>query len=192
MIERAPEKTIKLLEIKPYAANAKKHSPEQIKVLIQSIDKYKLIQDICVDKDNFIVVGHGRYYGLLEKYSGNEDIVVKDLSYLKPKEIKKLRILDNKIVSQDYDNDLLQAEIESLYNNIQDDIDKISDELNINYNDFKKTEKELELGDNIPEYLTFLVNDKERKFIEKKLKKCNGENNTEKLLWMFQNFNIEK
>ena len=121
-------KIINLSDIKPYKNNAKIHTPEQIELIKQSLEKHDYYAPIAVDSKNVIVLGHGRYEAL--KQMNGKKIEVVDLSYLKPKEIKKLRILDNKIVSNEWDKDLLQAEIEAIYNGF-DDMEKIADELSI-------------------------------------------------------------
>jgi DNA modification methylase len=122
-------KLLSITDIKPYKNNAKIHSENQVESIKQSIEKYDYIQPICVDKNNTIVIGHGRYEAI-KQLNGKDKIEVVDLSYLKPKEIKKLRILDNKIISDEWDKDALQSEIESIYNGF-DDIDKIADELSL-------------------------------------------------------------
>ena len=55
---------MKLIEIKPYRKNAKKHPKKQIGQIAASIEKFGFNQPIVVDKDNVIIVGHGRF-GLL-------------------------------------------------------------------------------------------------------------------------------
>lgn len=143
-------KIINLSDIKPYKNNAKIHTPEQIELIKQSLEKHDYYAPIAVDSKNVIVLGHGRYEAL--KQMNGKKIEVVDLSYLKPKEIKKLRILDNKIVSNEWDKDLLQAEIEAIYNGF-DDMEKIADELSISekeLNDLMPT-PETEGDDEIPE-----------------------------------------
>lgn len=48
-------------EIKPYSKNAKKHPEKQIKQIADSIKEFGFNQPIVIDKNNEIVVGHGRY-----------------------------------------------------------------------------------------------------------------------------------
>jgi len=124
---------VNLSDLKPYKNNAKKHPDYQVQQLKKSIEENDYIQPIIVDDKDVIVSGHGRYLALNE-IDSKQKVEVVDVSYLKPKQIKKLRILDNKIVSNDYDVDILQAEIDSLYGSF-DDIDKIADELNVDLSD---------------------------------------------------------
>ena len=52
---------VKLSDIKPYAKNQKKHPETQVKNIAKSIQKYGFVQPIVIDKNNEIIIGHGRY-----------------------------------------------------------------------------------------------------------------------------------
>lgn len=123
-------KIVNLSDIKPYENNAKKHSLEQIELIKKSLTDNNYYSPIGVDANNTIVFGHGRYLALKE-LDNKQKIEVVDLSYLSPVQIKKLRILDNKIVSNDYDKDILQSEIESLYKNLNIETEKVINELSV-------------------------------------------------------------
>lgn len=47
-----------------------------------------------------------------------------------------------------------------------------------------KQEKDIIVGEYLPEYLTFIVDQEQKKIIEKTLDKCEGQNRTEQLLWL--------
>ena len=51
---------IKPSELIPYSKNAKKHPAEQIRLIANSIREFGFQQPIVVDKDNVVIVGHGR------------------------------------------------------------------------------------------------------------------------------------
>jgi DNA modification methylase len=142
-------KIVNVKDIKPYPKNAKIHTPAQVEQIKKSIEKYDYIQPICVDKNNVIVIGHGRYEAIKDI---DEKLEVVDLSYLKPKEIKKLRILDNKLISAEWDKQALQDEIEAIYKGF-DDLDTIADELAIDEKELSSLVPELETDgdDDIPE-----------------------------------------
>ena len=55
------------MEIKPYAKNSKKHPDSQLKLIAKSIKEFGWQQPIVVDKNNEIIVGHGRWFAY-EKY----------------------------------------------------------------------------------------------------------------------------
>ena len=46
--------------IVPYAKNAKKHDKKQVKNIAESIKQYGWTQPLVLDKNNEIVIGHGR------------------------------------------------------------------------------------------------------------------------------------
>lgn len=55
---------------KPYEKNAKKHSSEQLFKIARSIKEFGWRQPIVCDKDDVIIVGHGRYWAY-EKYKND-------------------------------------------------------------------------------------------------------------------------
>jgi len=144
-------KKLKVADIRPYSNNSKLHSSEQIERLAKSIKDFGYLQKIGVDKNNEVVFGHCRLLAIKHlKYDGEIEVV--DLSYLKPKEIKKLRILDNKVVSEEWDLTMLQTEIQSIYSG-EADMEIMSDELGIDLRELGDIlpESETEGDDDVPE-----------------------------------------
>jgi len=121
-------RVVRLQDIKPYKNNAKIHSPEQIQQLKKSIEENGYIQPLVLDGENTIVIGHGRFEALKLIRKPDDDIEVVDVSDFTANKIKKLRILDNKIVSDDYDFKLLEREIKSIYYSDTIDFDQIMEE----------------------------------------------------------------
>ena len=81
--------------LKEYEKNNKKHSDDQVSLLVQMIDKFGFTTPILVDNDYNIIAGHGRKLAA-EKLGMKElpCIIIDDLS---ENEIKALRIADNRI-----------------------------------------------------------------------------------------------
>lgn len=146
-------KMVMLKDIKPYKRNAKAHTQEQIdfiKKMITDDDLY--YNPIGIDKNNEIVVGHGRFLAM-QQIDPNMEIQVFDFSDLSPKKIKELRIKDNQ--SQNltgWDKDNLFAELKNIYVDID-----------VNYDDIIK-----DMG--FDESLMDEMNKKESKPKEKKIK----------------------
>ena len=44
----------------PYGKNAKQHTPGQVDKIANSIKKFGWKQPIVVDKNNVVIIGHGR------------------------------------------------------------------------------------------------------------------------------------
>lgn len=51
---------IKVKDIKPYEKNAKKHPQDQIDRIAESIRQFGFRQNLVVDRNNVVVIGHGR------------------------------------------------------------------------------------------------------------------------------------
>jgi hypothetical protein len=122
-------KSVRLGDIKRYEKNNKKHSPEQIERIKKSIDEFGYLQPMVLNKDLVLVVGDCRYLSLQER---DEEEIVEyiDASYLDEKQIKRLRIIDNKIASQDYDIDIIKEEALDIYSDMEEiDIDLVSNDL---------------------------------------------------------------
>lgn len=47
-------------ELVPYGKNAKRHPAEQVKLIANSIREFGFQQPIVVDKNNVVIIGHGR------------------------------------------------------------------------------------------------------------------------------------
>jgi len=104
--------TIKIEEIKPYKKNQKKHPKKQIEQVANSIKEFGFNQPIVIDKNNEIVVGHGRYEAA--KLLGLEEVPVLKLDNLSEKQIKAYRLADNKLNESDWDMDLVIEELKGL------------------------------------------------------------------------------
>jgi ParB-like chromosome segregation protein Spo0J len=124
--------------LKPYAANAKKHPPEQIKKLAAAITKFGWTQPIIAWTDGSIIAGHGRRLAALEL--GLEVVPVVVRSDLSKVQADALRLADNRVTSTEYDMAAIQTELQA-----------ISDQLDGSFSmeDMGFDEKELEfsLGD---------------------------------------------
>lgn len=86
--------TRKITEIKKYGRNHKKHSEEQIRKLVKSVEEFGITQPILVNKDGVIIAGEGRY--LAFKKMGLEEVPVIVLDLPEDKE-KVYRIADNEL-----------------------------------------------------------------------------------------------
>lgn len=106
---------IKLSDIKPYEANAKIHSDEQVEAIANSIKEFGTVQPLVLDADNVIVIGHGRYAALKKlKRKTAPCYFVDDLT---PEQIKALRLVDNTTnVMTGFDMGIFGDELSSIFN----------------------------------------------------------------------------
>ena len=99
-------------EISPYKDNAKEHDDKQIRNVAKSIEKYGWQQPIVLDKDNVIIVGHGRFYAALRL--GLEEVPCIRATDLTPEEVNEYRLLDNKLNESEWNKDLLEKCLKGL------------------------------------------------------------------------------
>lgn len=105
---------VKIEQIKPYERNTKKHPETQIKNIAESIKQFGFIQPLVLDasKDNEIIIGHGRYFA--SQLLGYKEVPCVFVENLTEEQVRKLRILDNKLNESEWDDDLLKLELEDL------------------------------------------------------------------------------
>jgi len=101
-----------LSSVKPYGKNAKKHPKEQVEKIANSIKRFGWAQPIVVDKNNDIIIGHGRLQAA--KQLGLKTVPVIQMENLTEDEVKALRLADNKLNESEWDMDLVNQELEVL------------------------------------------------------------------------------
>lgn len=100
-------------ELKPYEKNAKKHPAEQVEHIANSIREFGFRQPLVIDKDNVIVIGHGRL--LAAKKLGLDTVPCVRADDLTDEQIKALRLADNKTNESEWDFDLLGGELDDIF-----------------------------------------------------------------------------
>ena len=103
---------MRVQEITPYERNAKKHPEEQVEHIANSIREFGWQQPLVVDKDNVLVIGHGRL--MAAKKLGLEQVPVVRADTLTEEQIAALRLADNKTNESAWDVDLLDLELEGI------------------------------------------------------------------------------
>lgn len=103
---------MKISDIIPYKKNAKKHDKVQIDNVAESIRQFGFAQPLVVDKDNNLIIGHCRL--LASKKLKLREVPVVRMDQLTEDQVKKLRLLDNKLNESDWDMDFLLEEVELL------------------------------------------------------------------------------
>ena len=96
----------------PYAKNAKKHPKEQVEHIAASIREFGFQQPIVIDKDNVVVIGHGRL--LAAKKLKLTEVPCVRADSLSEEQIKALRLADNKTNESDWDIDLMQEDLSDI------------------------------------------------------------------------------
>ena len=96
-------------ELIPYGRNAKRHPAEQVKLIANSIKQFGFQQPIVIDKNNVVVIGHGRL--LASKRLKLDSVPVVQVENLSDDQIKALRLADNKVAESEWNLDLLAEEV---------------------------------------------------------------------------------
>lgn len=96
----------------PYQSNAKKHPQNQVEKLAGLIRKSGWTQPIVIWKNGEIIAGHGRRLAAL--HLGLEKVPVIVRSDLTKAEADALRLADNRVTSTDYDQSMIQEELQRL------------------------------------------------------------------------------
>jgi len=140
-----PTKEIKLSDITFYGNNPTIHSPDQIQKIKKSIHEFGMFNYIGVDKNNLCVFGEGRARALKTDFENlGKTLTVFDLSSLNPKQIKKVRVIDNSY-HEGFDEGRLMKAIEDIYSNVEENLGGIEEELNLDISKmFKQIEKEVD------------------------------------------------
>lgn len=105
-----------ILKATPYSKNAKKHPDSQLKQIAASLKEFGWQQPIVVDKNNEIIVGHGRYFAYQKYPEGIEKPWVQKADKLTPEQVRAYRLADNKLNESDWDMDLAIEELKELDN----------------------------------------------------------------------------
>jgi site-specific DNA-methyltransferase (adenine-specific) len=97
--------------IKPYARNAKKHPKKQIDQIANSIKEFGFNQPVVIDKNNIIIVGHGRYLAAQKLKMKDIPVIVANLN---EEQSKSYRLADNKLNESDWEMSLVIEELKEL------------------------------------------------------------------------------
>lgn len=128
-------------ELKPYKKNAKKHSKEQVEQIANSIKEFGFTQPVIIDKNNSVVAGHGRILGA--KKAGLKQVPTVCLEDLTEEQIKAYRLVDNKLNESEWDSELLNAELQELWDIGEVDMGQFDFDIDALFSEEEPTEKEV-------------------------------------------------
>lgn len=99
--------------LRPYAGNARPHSPKQIKQIARSIERFGFNNPVLVDDDDQIIAGHGRVEAA--KLLNMKTVPTVRLSHLSETEKRAYILADNRLAEKaGWDNDTLAIELQGL------------------------------------------------------------------------------
>lgn len=100
-------------KIIPYEWNNKIHDEIQVNRIANSIKEFWFKNPIVLDKNNIIINGHGRLEWAKKLWLKKVPCIIAD--DLTDEQIKKFRILDNKLNESEWDLANLKLELDSLW-----------------------------------------------------------------------------
>ena len=122
---------IKVDKLIPYEFNNKKHDETQINRLANSIKEFWFIQPIVIDKNNIVIIWHWRLEWAKKLWL--ETVPCVKAETLTDEQVRKLRVLDNKLNESERDIENLQYDLSTIPNfNIWDleiSVDELFDDL---------------------------------------------------------------
>ena len=99
-------------ELIPYENNAKLHPQEQIDRLCNGIKAFGWTQPLVIDKDNVVVIGHGRLMAAKQLMLDKVPCIRRD--DLSEEEVNACRLEDNKTNESGWDFGKLEEELAQL------------------------------------------------------------------------------
>lgn len=100
--------------ITPYSKNAKKHPDKQLKQIANSLKEFGWRQPILIDKNDVIIVGHGRWLAYNKYPEGIKEPWIVKAEDLTDEQVKAYRLADNKLNESDWEMDLAIEELKGL------------------------------------------------------------------------------
>ena len=103
----------KVVDLRPYAGNARTHSKKQVKQIAASIERFGFTNPVLVSDDGEIIAGHGRVEAA--KLLGMKTVPTLALSHLSDAERRAYVLADNKLaLNAGWDKDILAIELQCL------------------------------------------------------------------------------
>lgn len=99
--------------LKPYAGNARTHSPKQIKQIAESIQRFGFNNPILIDDEGQVIAGHGRLAAA--RLLNQETVPCVRLSHLSETDKRAYILADNRLAEKaGWDNEVLAIELKQL------------------------------------------------------------------------------
>lgn len=104
---------VRIDALKPYKRNAKKHSPEQVRKIADSIEEFGFLNPILIDKDHNVIAGHGRI--MASKELGKETVPCLYVEGLTDEQRRAYILADNRLTEMgEWDEELVNEELTAL------------------------------------------------------------------------------
>jgi len=100
-------------QLKPHAANPRRHSKKQVRQIADSIRVFGFNVPVLIDRDGNVIAGHGRLLAVREL--GWTEVPTLCLDHLTPTQARAFQIADNKLTENaEWDDRLLAQQLKDL------------------------------------------------------------------------------
>jgi DNA modification methylase len=99
--------------LRPYAGNARTHSPKQVRQIADSIRCFGFVNPVLIDAEGEVIAGHGRLAAA--QLLGLAEVPVLPVTHLSPAEKRAYIIADNRLAEKaGWDKEILAIELQAL------------------------------------------------------------------------------
>lgn len=99
--------------LRPYAANARTHSPKQVRQIADSIRRFGFVNPVLIDVEGEVIAGHGRLAAA--QLLGLTEVPVLPITHLSPAERRAYILADNRLAEKaGWDKEILAIELQAL------------------------------------------------------------------------------
>jgi hypothetical protein len=176
----------KLSDFKPMKKNPNRHTQRGLRMLEKSFVRVGYVTPMTAAFDGTIIDGNARLETAATKMPGDPIVihhdgtrpiiaVRDDIKTGDDKRALEIAVAANRTAEVDLDWDI------DILKDFQNEGIEIKDFFSEKYFDLLSP-KEIEVGEDVPEYLSFVVTKEQRELIESRLDKCDGQNRTEQLI----------
>lgn len=103
----------RVLSLRPYAGNARRHSKKQVRQIADSIQRFGFTNPVLIGDDGEIIAGHGRV--MAARQLGLDQVPTVRLSHLSAAERRAYVLADNKLaLNAGWDTEILAIELQAL------------------------------------------------------------------------------
>ena len=98
MMQHPSLEVLPLLQLKPYARNARTHSKKQIRQIARSIERFGFTNPVLIDEGDRIIAGHGRVAAALQL--GLSAVPTLRISHLSETDKRAYILADNRLAEK--------------------------------------------------------------------------------------------
>lgn len=104
---------VAISKLAPYARNSRTHSPEQVELIVQSIEEFGFTNPVLIDEQGNIIAGHGRV--MAAQKMGMASVPCVEIGWMTEEQRRAYVIADNQLAARaGWDTEILKLELREL------------------------------------------------------------------------------